>query len=192
MFSDGFESGDFSAWSAPNVGGDGQAIVQTGTVFAGSYAAQLSETSASGSYAYVRKYLMAPETVLRVSGDFMITEMGVSNANVPILRLFDANGNRIISLYRQNGNSNKIWIQHSGKYNSTFGKLSMNTWGHFELVVSITGPGTSTVQVYMDGSLIHESTTADLGPAGVASVQIGNETASQTFTIFVDEIVIER
>ena len=54
LFADGFESGDFSAWTLVKTGGDGSATVQSSIVKSGSYAARLSETSTSGSLAYVR------------------------------------------------------------------------------------------------------------------------------------------
>ena len=49
VFSDGFESGDFSAWSQAQFGGDGKGVVQSAIVRTGTLAAQLSETATSGS-----------------------------------------------------------------------------------------------------------------------------------------------
>jgi hypothetical protein len=52
------------------------------------------------------------------------------------------------------------------------------------------GTGTSTVEVRLNGSLVYQSTTLSLGSAGVRSIQIGNETSRQTFTIVADNILV--
>jgi hypothetical protein len=111
LLSDGFESGDFSAWSKPVMGGDGKAVVQSTTVKSGSYAAQLSESSASGSKSYVRENLTSPQVDLTASGDFQVTQQGASGGNVPFFRFFTSGGTRIISLFRQNVNG-KIQVSY--------------------------------------------------------------------------------
>ena len=42
----------------------------------------------------------------------------------------------------------------------------------------------------LNGAVIYRTTTASLGTAGVASVQIGNDTAKQPFTLFVDNVSV--
>src|SRR5437763_15979236 len=51
LFSDGFESGNLSAWSVVKTGADGVATVQSSVVRSGSFAAQFSETATAGSLA---------------------------------------------------------------------------------------------------------------------------------------------
>src|SRR6266852_2619126 len=113
IFSDGFESGDFSAWTLVKTGGDGTAVVQSNIVNSGSYAAQLSETSNSGSLAYVRKTLASSQVNLTASGDFQVLQEGASGGNVPFFRLFTRGGTLIISLYRTNG-TGKIKVGYGG------------------------------------------------------------------------------
>jgi len=168
------------------------ATVQSGLVKTGSYAARLSETSATGSYAYARKSFSSDQTELTVRGDFQITVEGASGANVPLIRLYDAAGTRLVSLYRQNLSGNRIWVQHSGANNSTSGTLALNTWGQFELHVITAGTGASTVEVRLDGILIYRTTSASLGSAGIRTIQIGNDTARQTFTLVADNILATR
>src|SRR5205085_8880918 len=103
LFSDGFESGDFSAWSAVKSGTGGAATVQSSVVKSGSHAAQLSETSTAGSYASVRKTLATAQTNLTVAGDFETTAEGARGSNVRFVRLFDPSGALVVSLYRLNG-----------------------------------------------------------------------------------------
>jgi hypothetical protein len=188
LFSDGFESGNFSAWTTVLTGGDGSASVQSAIVKTGGFAAQLSETANTGSFAYARKALGSPQTDLRVTGDFRILTEGASGGNVPFFRLFDSAGTRMISLYRQNLSGDKVQVGYGGGNFVTTGRLPLNTWGNLELHVIVAG-ATSTVEVRLDGALVYQSTSANLGTAGVATIQIGNDTARQTFTLVADNIV---
>jgi hypothetical protein len=191
IFSDGFESGDFSAggWTR-TVGADGAAAVQSTTVKTGSFAAQLSETANTGSLSYVRKNLNADYVDLTVSGDIQVQQEGVSGGNVPIFRAFDSANTRLMSLYRQNLSGNSIWVGVGSNHFSTTGQLALNTWGHFELHLITAGTGTSTIEVRLNGTLVYQSNTLSLGTTGVRSIQIGNETSRQTFTIVADNILV--
>jgi hypothetical protein len=187
LFSDGFESGSFSAWTIVGTGGDGTAIVQNSTVKTGAFAAQLSETSNTGSFAYVRKTLASNRTDLTVAGDFRVLAEGASGGNVPLIRVFDAASNRLVSLYRLNGSANRIGLSYGGAFFTTSGTLALNTWGRVSLRVVVGGTGSSTIEVRLNGTLIYLTTTASF-TAGVRSLQIGNETAKQAGTIVADAI----
>jgi hypothetical protein len=189
LFSDGFESGNFSAWSLVKTGGGGSAVVQSTTVKTGAYAAQLSESSASGSKAYVRDTFTPAQQDLTASGDFQVTQQGASGGNVPFLRFFTSGGTRIISLYRQNV-SGKIQVNYGGANFASSATLLLNTWANLQLHV-ITAGATSTVQVLKDSQLIYQTTSASLGTTGVSTVQIGNDTAAQAGTIVADNINVQ-
>jgi len=189
IFSDGFESGDFSAWTVKTAVSGGSAQVQSSIVKSGSYAAQLSESSASGSKAYVRETL-ATQQDLTASGDFQVTQQGASGGNVPFFRFFTgpatSPGTRIISLYRQNI-SGKIQVSYGGANFASSATLALNAWASLQLHV-ITAGATSTVQVLNGTTLIYQTTSANLGTVGVSTVQIGNDTAAQAGTIVADNI----
>src|SRR3954453_12273186 len=89
IFSDGFESGDFSAWSQTQTAGDGAALVQTSIVRTRSLAAQLSATSTAGSKAYIRRTFGSAQQDLTASGDFYVADEGASGGNVPFFRFLD-------------------------------------------------------------------------------------------------------
>jgi PKD repeat protein len=191
VFTDGFESGDFSAWSQLKVGGDGAAVVQSTIVSTGSLAAQLAESSNTGSFAYARKTFSAAQQDLTASGDFQVRQEGASGGNVPFFRFLDSNSARIVSLYRQNGTGGQIWLGYSGSHFSTTGTLPLNTWGTLALHV-ITNGTSSTVEARLNGTLIYQTTSASLGTAGTSTVQIGNDTAAQPFNIVVDTINVQN
>ncbi len=183
LFADDFESGTLGAWTLVRTGADGTATVQGAVVKGGTYAAQLTETATSGSFAYARETLSADQSQLTVSGDFQITTEGTSAQNVPIIRLFDAGGTRRVSLFRQSQSGNKIYIGYNGTNYSTTGLLPLGTWGHFDLKV-IAGSGAATVEVRLNGTLIY-STAVGTVPA-IRTLQIGNETAAQPMGTYVD------
>jgi hypothetical protein len=190
IFSDGFESGSFRSppWVV-KTGADGTATVQPGIGKNGTYGARLAETATTGSLAYART-TFAARTDLTVAGDVNVLAEGASGGNVPLLRLFDASGTRLVSLYRQNVAQDKLYVQHGGTSVLTSGRLALNTWAHVEIHVITAGTGTSTVEVRVNGAAIYQTTTASLGTAGIPAIQIGNETAKQAFTLVADNITI--
>jgi hypothetical protein len=187
LFADGFESGDFSAWTLVRTGGDGSATVQSSLVKTGTFAARLSETANTGSFAYVRKSFGTPQTDVTVSGDFRLLTEGASGANVPFFRLFDGAGTRLVALFRQNQAGNKVYIQQSGTNVLTSGLMPLDTWTHFDLHV-VTAGTASRIELRLNGTLVYQTSSASLGTAGVATIQIGNDTAKQTFTYVADDI----
>ena len=188
LFADGFESGDFSRWTAVFTANGGSAVVQRDRVAAGTYAARLAATAESGSRAYLRQALGESVTELRARGTFTVEVEGVKRANVPIFRLYDPSGVRLLSLFRANQSRNRISISHSGGTHSTSGRLPLGAWGTFEVRATAAGAA-SEVSVRLDGTEIYRATSADLGTAGIASIQIGNDTGGQRFQLVVDEIV---
>jgi large repetitive protein len=189
IFSDGFESGNFSAWSVVETGADGTAAVQSAVVRSGLFAARLSETANTGSYAFARKSF-ALQRDITVSGNIQIQAEGASGGNVPIFRLFDATGTRVVNLKRQNVNGDRIWIEYTGANASTPGRLPLNTWARFEVHVVVAGPGADTVELLLNGVQIFRTTSATLGANGVGTVQIGNETKKQAFALVADDIEV--
>jgi predicted outer membrane repeat protein len=191
LFGDGFESGNFAAWSSVQTSSGGTAVVEAYLVQSGQHAARLSATADAGSYAYVRKTLATSQTDLTVSGDFNVRAQGAPMSTVPLLRLFDGAGNLVVSLYRLNLTNGQLWVQHSGTYHRTTGMLPLKTWGHLTLHVISAGTDHSTVQVSLNGTLIYSVAGASLGTAGVQALQIGNEAHGQVFDLVADNIVAQ-
>ncbi|HYY04116.1 MAG TPA: hypothetical protein VE736_09560, partial [Gaiellaceae bacterium] len=100
----------------------------------------------------------------------------------------DSAGTRIVSLFRQNASQDKVQVSYGGTIYVTTGRLPLNTWGTLELHVIVVGAGTSTVEVRLNGTVVYSSTVANVGTLPIGSMQIGNETAKQTFTLVTDNI----
>jgi hypothetical protein len=189
LFSDGFESGNFGAWTTVASQGGGTATVQSSVKKTGTYAASFVSNGSGSAYAYARKSLGSARGVVSASGDFIINQEGPSGGNVPFIRLYNASGSRLISLYRQNQASNKIYVMYAGTYNLTTGTLPLNTWGRLSLRVAVNG-ASSSVEVRLNGTVVYTTASANLGTAGVVYVQIGNDTASQIYSITGDNILV--
>jgi hypothetical protein len=188
-FRDGFESGNFAGWTRVATAAGGTATVQSQIRKTGSYAAAFSASAASGAYAYARKSLGTARMALTAEGDFDVTREGASGGNVPFIRLFTSSGTRLLSVYRQNQSSNRIYVSWPGTYALTSGTLPLNTWGRVSLRVIVNGTA-STVEVRLNGTLVYRTTSAVLGSTGILTVQIGSDTTSQTFTVTADNISI--
>jgi hypothetical protein len=188
LFNDDFESGTLSAWTVAK-GGDGTAEVQTAIVKSGTYAARFAATANAGSFAYARRSFDTALTDFTVAGDFDVLEEGAVGANVPIVRLLDASGARIVILYRQNATGGELWVSQNGTRVKTVKRLPLNEWHNLELHVTVNGAA-SVVQVRADGVQVYSTTTANLGTSGIKTMQLGNDTAAQQFAIAVDNVSV--
>lgn len=109
---------------------------------------------------------------------------------MPFFRFLDPTSARVVSVYRNNGTRGSIGLTYGGAHFSTSGSLPMSTWGLIELHV-ITSGSSSTVEVRLNGTLIYSTTSASLGTAGVSTVQLGNDTAAQAFSIVADTVNVQ-
>src|SRR5207249_1245649 len=89
LFADDFESGDLTRWTGVATGADGAAGVEQDTVPGGAFAARLSATATTGSFAYLRRSLSPAPTTLTTAATLRIDAEGAPGGNVPLLRLFD-------------------------------------------------------------------------------------------------------
>jgi hypothetical protein len=188
LFADDFESGTLSAWTVAK-GGDGTAEVQTAIVKAGTYAARFAATANAGSFAYARRSFDTALTDFTVAGDVNVLQEGAAGGNVPIFRLLDASGTRIVILYRQNATGGELWVSQNGTRVKTPKTVPLNEWHNLELHVTINGAA-SVVQVRADGVQVYSTATANLGTNGIKTVQLGNDTAAQPFAIAVDNVSV--
>lgn len=193
LFDDGFESGSFSAWTTITTATGGVASVQGSIVRTGAYAARLSETSTSGSRAFIRKTLATAVTDTTVSLNVLIESEGASGGNVPILRLYDPAGTRLFTLYRQNLATDSVyasWTSGGSTIRAGSGKIPLGTWQAVSVHV-ITNGSSSTVEVAIDGTLVLQTSAAVLGTTGIKSIQLGNDTAAQAFSLVADDVLVK-
>src|SRR4030095_9815008 len=92
--------------------------------------------------AYARASLGGPQSRIQVYEDVYLIAEGNPNANVPLVRLFDASGNRIVSVFRQNQVSNKVYVAYGGVNYLIASTLAFQNWNR--LGVRVLSDGTST------------------------------------------------
>jgi hypothetical protein len=190
LFADDFEGGDLSRWSTIGTGPEGSVGLETDTVAGGVAAARLSATSTTGSYAYLRKDLSPAPASASIAFTERVDTQGASGGNVPLLRVYSPSGTRLLSLYRPNGSSNVVYVNHSGSFAPTAGRLPLAMFRHFEVQMTSAGDGASTLAVLVDGVEVYRTATANLGIAGLGRIQFGNDTKAQPLGVVVDDVEV--
>lgn len=191
-FADDFEAGDLAAWTRVAAGPASLATVDPTSGRQGQAAAHLVAGDEPAAYAIARMTLPAPQTALAVDLDVKIRRAGPPGGNVPLLRLFEADGKRLLSIYRQNEPQGRLWVGQPTGRAATFARLDLDTWGH--VAVEIRAPesaGDRRIAVRLDGQLVAEVPDTS-GGRPIASIQIGNESPGQPFDIFVDDVRVAR
>lgn len=186
-FADGFESGSFSAWSLVSTGPGGSAVVQGALVRSGTKAAVLASSSSSSSHAYARKTLDASHPDLTVAADFRMRRAPSLGSSVAFMRLYDGAGVLRASLTREGSLfGSAIRVLHSGNAYSA-GSLALNAWARVSLRV-VTAGTASRVEVRINGALTYSTSAANLGIAGIRTLQIGDDTKAKTFDTVIDDV----
>ena len=188
VFSDGFESGNFGAWTTALTGGDGTASVVTGAASAGTYAARLTASSASGSFAYARKTLPAAEADLTTSADVRVISEGSAGGTTPLLAVNDPGGARLVTVVRQNQNGDRLALQYGGSTFATTGTLPIGTYKTIALRTIAFGAGAGTVALSVDGTQVYRSTTASIGSTGVKSFLLGATSTNGAYAFNADRV----
>jgi hypothetical protein len=111
---------------------------------------------------------------------------------VPLLRLFDARGKRLVTIYRQNLADSRLWVWVAGDHVASQGKLALDTWGHLAVEVHPNGrEAGSVVSVRLDGRLVAQVAAAEIvQPTSI--IQIGNDSKNQPFDLYVDDVRVTR
>ena len=155
-------------------------------------AAHLSAGSEEGSFATARVALKSPQTTLAVGFDVKVHREGPSEGNVPLLRLFDAAGKRLVTVYRQNLADGRLFVGVGPDHAPTQAKLDLDTWGNLAVEVHTNAPDAgSTISVRLDGRLVAQVPAASMvKPTSI--VQIGNDSKNQPFDLYVDDVRVTR
>jgi hypothetical protein len=189
VFADDFESGGFAAggWTV-QTGGAGTAAVVTGAGTGGSSGAQLTSTTASGSFAYIQKTLPSSQADLTVTAAYRVTGEGANGKNTSLLKLYNTSGTRILTLQRDNV-SGRLQVNHSGGPTvPTSGSLDLNTTATIAVRV-VPGPaGAGLVQVKIGGTVVYQTTSASLGTTKISRFRLGNDSTRVAFAFVVDDV----
>jgi hypothetical protein len=192
LFNDNFESGSLGRWEKVQTGPGSIANVDTNAGRYGQAAAHFSAGSEEGSFASARVALKSPQTTFAVGLDVKVHLEGPSEGNVPLLRLFDAAGNRLVTIYRQNLADGRLWVGAGSDHAPTQAKLDLDTWGNLAVEVHPNGRDAgSIVSVRLDGRLVAQVPAPGMvNPTSI--IQIGNDSKNQPFDLYVDDVRVTR
>ncbi len=194
LVADNFESFDFSKWSGVGLAGDGTATFQSAVVKSGTCAAKLHVTSNSSSKANLYRNFSAGTTDVYADGWFQVTAEGALGSNVPNFRFFNGTS-RLVDVYRVNSTGELYLRLPNGSGGYTYTSLNrtraLNDWYSVNVHV-ITNGAASTVTVKIDGTIVFDRATVNLGTSALTSVMIGAEHFAQAGDQIVDDIVIKE
>jgi hypothetical protein len=190
LLDDGFENGGTGAWTKVEFGDQSTVSVEREAARTDRLGLRITAGQAPGSFAMARFSFPTTRSSLRVDLDFHVLSEGGSGGNTPLLRLLNADGSRLISIYRQNVAGGRIWITDGTTRSSTLGRVELETWAHLELSTARVGDVVQ-VNVALDGQLIGGATLAP-AIAGMSMIQLGNETKGQSFAIAIDNVRVYR
>ena len=158
----------------------------------GQSALHLAAGPDEGAMAAARIALKAPQSTLSVGLDVKIHLEGPAEGNVPMLRLFDPTGHRLVTIYRQNLKDSRLWVGVGSDHVATQGRLDLDTWGYLSVNVHPNGRDAgSIVSVRLDGRLIAQVPAATLEqPTSI--VQVGNDSKNQPFDLYVDDVRVSK
>jgi len=180
VFSDGFESGNLSQWTASS-----GLSVQQQVTYAGSWAARGTTT---GTPAYAYKTLGSTVSELYYDGRFDAISQGATTS-ASLVRFRTASAGAILTILRRSDGKLAYFNEVTGV--TTVGPaVSAGAWHELEVHVLINGTS-SLVELWLDGTKISAlSKTDSLGTTPVGRVYIGDPASGRTFDYAFDNEVV--
>ncbi|PYI65809.1 hypothetical protein CVV68_16395 [Arthrobacter livingstonensis] len=190
---DGFECGNLAKWTVHTMG-DGAATVQGATVHSGPDAARLATSPNSKSMANLSHAIPAGSTGVYIDGWFDITAIGPVGNDVPYFRFFTG-ATRFADIYRYNS-TGALWLRvlNPAGTNSyarlTKTAVTVSAWHHVQMHVAANGAAT-TLQIWLDGVQVYNSSAVSTSPTSTTSVMLGSEHYPQPASINIDDVIVK-
>ncbi len=189
LLQDGFEAGNLESWTTVAVGADGLARAERAEGRSDAWGGHLAASAAKGSTASARYKLADPLATLAAGLDVRFASEGPEGGNAPILRFFDAKGERLATVYRQNQRSDRVWVAHGDRHDPTDGKIELQTWARVDTQLTPAASG-AVLSVRLDGRLVYQE-AVPFEVDAVREIQIGNDSKGQPFDLFVDNVKVQ-
>jgi hypothetical protein len=175
IFGDGFESGDFSAWTSSS-----GLTVQSTTFHAGSFAAQGIISSAAGD---ARKTL--PSTY-NTAYERVWFRLASQSTQVYLLQANTAANSAIAIVYSNSSGLLGLQAADGSRHDSTTA-VTANAWHELEVRVTVSGT-TSSADVWLDNmsTPVLSLTNINLKTTAVGAMQVGDATSHTWNAVFDD------
>jgi len=197
LFSDGFESGDFSNWTGPIAQGGGNLSVSSGGAVEGNYKAVFGNLSEWGDTGGVYKTISVTSVHVRCywktislfdSNTFNLVAIGIGSTNFAqwyFFVIYDfANHKWGVRAYT-NGQYNNYW--QSGTIN-----MAADTWYCIEAELK-QHTSNGTIGLWVDGSLLVNQTNLNTSGIQMHAVRVcGHASSDQdnVRTVYIDDAII--
>ena len=162
LFSDGFESGDFSQWTGTTITTGETATVVSNVLYTGSYGARFTTNGGGGTErAYIYKNI-DPQSELHVRAYFNIAAglpLDADNNRFNLFTFMNTSNTAILAnmgVIRNAGSDVWYILSPAGVFNATSGP-SMNQWYCVEFYIK-TDPDLAILTVWVNGQLILNQT----------------------------------
>lgn len=192
-FSDGFESGDDSAWPSKFTAVAGTLVVGAGSAHSGNFGLHVHNTAASSSQARLRQTFAARD-IVECEGWFRWTaDSGVDTNNGTGLRIF-AGATRVVDVARQDTPDKRLFLRTrraagTFRFNTLVDTRELNVWTKLGLRVEYNGPGTVSRCVFtVDDVVKVDLSDFDLSSGAYDAVQVGTE-HPQIVDVDVDDVI---
>lgn len=181
LFSDGFESGNFSSWTSNT-----NLAIQQQDIYAGLYAARQSSSGSGASYA--SKTLSPSQPDLYYNLRFKVISKGSNSA---YLQRFRTNSNGAIGgLFLSSTNRLGFRNDVISASNTTGPIVTLGVWHELQTHLFINGTS-SQIEVWYDGELIPSlSVTENFGTSPIGRVHLGDSSTSNVYNIALDEVAV--
>ncbi|MEA2451017.1 MAG: large repetitive protein, partial [Thermoleophilaceae bacterium] len=183
LFSDGFETGNLSAWTSSK-----GLTVQPSVFRSGAFAAR---GTATAGVTWARKRL--PGDYSEVAYRVAFRMDSAPNPSGTILKLRTAADGPVVGLFVNSGR--KLGIRNEITATSKTGAttLAIGQWYTIELRAVINGTAGST-EVKLDGARVADlsSGAANLGATKIGVLQLGENVAGKTYDFQYDDVVAQR
>jgi hypothetical protein len=179
LFSDDFESGNFSKWTSIT-----GLTIQQQEVFQGLYAARQTSTSAA-TWGYKQFGTAQNQLYYRVR--FKIVSMA---SNVYVLKFRTATGTSLMGVFISS--TGKLAVRNDAASITTTSTTNVTTgvWHDLQTRVQVNGTA-SQYEVWLDGVHIDAlSKTETLGTAPVGRIQLGDNSGARTYDVAMDNVQV--
>ncbi len=188
FFSDGFESGDLSAWDTNTAGSGDSIAASTDQADTGTYSAKAVVNADASQWALVRKNF-AGQTILYEKARIYLHASFSLTGTIVLAEIWE-NGNEIISTMIQDGTM-RLEAYNQVASQSYIGTTAITTgvWHTIEMMTVISDTA-GEFRIWLDGNLEIEQTGINLGtnPIDRADAGIGWEQAADPNTVYYDDV----
>jgi cell division septation protein DedD len=204
LFSDGFENGNFSAWTATKSYNTGlTASVQTATVFNGTYAMKVAVVDVAGRESGVCEYkdLGTSYSSIDARVYVQLSAKPQTGSALEILG-FSSNGwlpsaiGTRLDIVNPNGTVQwRLNYNNNGWQSALAGSINVNTWYYVEVQL-VLGSGTGETHLYVNGTELLTETgltnTASGNSVRYFSLGVDDETGNNTLNAFFDSVAVTQ